>query len=62
MDKVAIIFRTVTSIEDDVGHLQRNLLYSFDRKHEEILQKPFQKGRHSKVVHRSLHADELDRY
>ncbi|KAL3967755.1 growth differentiation factor 8 [Sarotherodon galilaeus] len=32
------------------------------RKHEEeILQKPFQKGRHSKVAHRSLHSNEVDR-
>ncbi|KAK2820405.1 hypothetical protein Q5P01_023364 [Channa striata] len=32
------------------------------RKHEEdILQKPFQKGRHSQVAHRSLHSSELDR-
>uniref|UniRef100_A0A674P6Y8 FRA10A associated CGG repeat 1 n=1 Tax=Takifugu rubripes TaxID=31033 RepID=A0A674P6Y8_TAKRU len=32
------------------------------RKHEEeILQKPFQKDRHSKVAHRSLHCSELDR-
>ncbi|CAG12622.1 unnamed protein product, partial [Tetraodon nigroviridis] len=28
---------------------------------EEILQKPFQKDRHSKVAHRSLHCSELDR-
>lgn len=34
----------------------------FLRKHEEeILQKPFQKDRHSKVAHRSLHYSELDR-
>ncbi|XP_054622963.1 protein FRA10AC1 [Dunckerocampus dactyliophorus] len=32
------------------------------RKHEEeILRKPFQKGRHSQVAHRSFHAGELDR-
>ncbi|KAF3704401.1 Protein FRA10AC1 -like protein [Channa argus] len=32
------------------------------RKHEEdILQKPFKKGRHSQVAHRSLHSNELDR-
>uniref|UniRef100_A0A669EXH0 FRA10A associated CGG repeat 1 n=1 Tax=Oreochromis niloticus TaxID=8128 RepID=A0A669EXH0_ORENI len=32
------------------------------RKHEEeILQKPFQKGRHSKVAHRSSHSNEVDR-
>lgn len=41
----------------------RNLLYLCVRKREEeILQKPFQKGRHSKVAHRSLHSNELDRY
>ncbi|XP_058476310.1 protein FRA10AC1 [Solea solea] len=28
---------------------------------EEILQKPFQKGRHSQVAHRSSHSNELDR-
>ncbi|XP_050922259.1 protein FRA10AC1 isoform X2 [Lates calcarifer] len=28
---------------------------------EEILQKPFQKGRHSQVAHRSLHSNEVDR-
>ncbi|XP_045924877.1 protein FRA10AC1 isoform X2 [Micropterus dolomieu] len=31
------------------------------KREEEILQKPFQKGRHSKVAHRSLHSNELDR-
>ncbi|XP_023805365.1 protein FRA10AC1 isoform X1 [Oryzias latipes] len=32
------------------------------RKHEEeLLQKPFQKGQHSKVAHRSLHSSEVDR-
>ncbi|XP_057682034.1 protein FRA10AC1 [Corythoichthys intestinalis] len=32
------------------------------RKHEEeILQKPFQKDRHSQVAHRNFHANELDR-
>ncbi|KAG8008709.1 Protein FRA10AC1-like protein, partial [Nibea albiflora] len=30
------------------------------KREEEILQKPFQKGRHSKVAHRSLHSNELD--
>ncbi|KAF0025438.1 hypothetical protein F2P81_022319 [Scophthalmus maximus] len=28
---------------------------------DEILQKPFKKGRHSQVAHRSLHSNELDR-
>uniref|UniRef100_A0A3Q0RQX8 FRA10A associated CGG repeat 1 n=1 Tax=Amphilophus citrinellus TaxID=61819 RepID=A0A3Q0RQX8_AMPCI len=31
------------------------------KREEEILQKPFQKGRHSKVAHRSLHSSEVDR-
>ncbi|XP_076008409.1 protein FRA10AC1 [Genypterus blacodes] len=31
------------------------------KREEEILQKPFQKGKHSKVAHRSFHADEVDR-
>ncbi|TMS22093.1 Protein FRA10AC1-like protein [Larimichthys crocea] len=31
------------------------------KREEEILQKPFQKGRHSKVAHQSLHSNELDR-
>lgn len=31
------------------------------KREEEILQKPFHKGRHSKVAHRSLHSDEVDR-
>lgn len=32
------------------------------RKHEEeILQKPFKKGRHSQAAHRSFHSSELDR-
>lgn len=39
-----------------------NLFFCHIRKREnEILQKPFQKGRHSKVAHRSLHSDEVDR-
>ncbi|XP_069011673.1 protein FRA10AC1 isoform X1 [Embiotoca jacksoni] len=31
------------------------------KREEEILQKPFHKGRHSKVAHSSLHSSELDR-
>uniref|UniRef100_A0A671WR08 FRA10A associated CGG repeat 1 n=1 Tax=Sparus aurata TaxID=8175 RepID=A0A671WR08_SPAAU len=31
------------------------------KREEEILQKPFQKGRHSKVAHRSSHSNEVDR-
>ncbi|KAI3364830.1 hypothetical protein L3Q82_001016 [Scortum barcoo] len=31
------------------------------KREEEILQKPFQKGRHSQVAHRSLHSNEVDR-
>ncbi|CAK6974620.1 protein FRA10AC1 [Scomber scombrus] len=31
------------------------------RKHEEILQKPFKKGRYSQAAHRSFHSSELDR-
>ncbi|XP_049419510.1 protein FRA10AC1 [Epinephelus fuscoguttatus] len=31
------------------------------KREEEILQKPFQKGRHSEKAHRSLHASEVDR-
>ncbi|XP_034564692.1 protein FRA10AC1 [Notolabrus celidotus] len=31
------------------------------KREEEILQKPFQKGRHSKVAHRTLHSSEVDR-
>ncbi|XP_047464512.1 protein FRA10AC1 [Mugil cephalus] len=31
------------------------------KREEEILQKPFQKGRSSKVAHRSLHSSEVDR-
>ncbi|XP_061563787.1 protein FRA10AC1 [Cololabis saira] len=31
------------------------------KREEEILQKPFQKDRHSKVAHRSLHCNEVDR-
>uniref|UniRef100_A0A8C9X6C0 FRA10A associated CGG repeat 1 n=1 Tax=Sander lucioperca TaxID=283035 RepID=A0A8C9X6C0_SANLU len=31
------------------------------KREEEILQKPFQKGRHSQKAHRSLHANEVDR-
>uniref|UniRef100_H3DNJ6 FRA10A associated CGG repeat 1 n=2 Tax=Tetraodon nigroviridis TaxID=99883 RepID=H3DNJ6_TETNG len=44
---------------DDEGESSEKTL---KRKHEEeILQKPFQKDRHSKVAHRSLHCSELDR-
>lgn len=28
---------------------------------DELLQKPFQKGKHSKVAHRNVAAEELDR-
>ncbi|KAM6896993.1 protein FRA10AC1 [Xenentodon cancila] len=31
------------------------------KREEEILQKPFQRDRHSKVAHRSLHSNEVDR-
>ncbi|XP_041670865.1 protein FRA10AC1 isoform X1 [Cheilinus undulatus] len=31
------------------------------KREEEILQKPFQKGRHSQAAHRSFHSNELDR-
>ncbi|XP_026171300.1 protein FRA10AC1 [Mastacembelus armatus] len=31
------------------------------KREEEILHKPFQKGRHSEVAHRSFHSNELDR-
>ncbi|KAJ3607405.1 hypothetical protein NHX12_024456 [Muraenolepis orangiensis] len=31
------------------------------KREDEILQKPFQKGRHSKVAHRSFHSSEVDR-
>ncbi|RVE59496.1 hypothetical protein OJAV_G00189060 [Oryzias javanicus] len=35
---------------------------TFLKKHEEqLLQKPFQKGQHSKVAHRSVHSSEVDR-
>ncbi|XP_028990729.1 protein FRA10AC1 [Betta splendens] len=47
------------SDEDAQGETSESHL---KRKHEEeIQQKPFKKGRHSQVAHRSLHADELDR-
>lgn len=47
------------SDEDAQGETSEKRL---KRKHEEeILQKPFQKGRHSQVAHRSFHSNEIDR-
>ncbi|XP_017291975.1 protein FRA10AC1 [Kryptolebias marmoratus] len=49
------------SDDDDDGQggpSERNLKR---KREEEILQKPFQKDRHSKVAHRSLHHSEVDR-
>lgn len=48
---------------DDNMNKHKCFMCTFYRKHEEeILQKPFQKGRHSKVTHRSSHSNEVDRY
>ncbi|XP_040031689.2 protein FRA10AC1 [Gasterosteus aculeatus] len=50
-----------SDFSDDDGQ-QEDPERALKRKHEEeILQKPFQKGRHSQKAHRSLHSNEVDR-
>lgn len=55
----------VSHMKDDMCllyHLLSVFICTFVRKsEEEILQKPFQKGRHSQVAHRSSHSNEVDR-
>lgn len=47
------------SDEDEQGESSEKRLKR--KREEEILQKPFEKARHSKVAHRSFHASEIDR-
>ncbi|CAJ1081046.1 protein FRA10AC1 isoform X2 [Xyrichtys novacula] len=50
-----------SDFSDDEGHGESSERGLKRKREEEILQKPFQKGRHSKVAHRSLHCNEVDR-
>lgn len=50
-----------SDFSDDDGQGESSERAHKRKREEEILQKPFHKGRHSKVAHRSLHANEVDR-
>ncbi|CAL8301487.1 unnamed protein product [Lota lota] len=47
--------------DDDEGGGESSLRGIKRKREDEILQKPWQKARHSKVAHRSLHSSEVDR-
>ncbi|KAM4624623.1 protein FRA10AC1 [Polymixia lowei] len=50
-----------SDFSDDDGQGESSQRGLKRKREDEILQKPFQKGRHSQVAHRSVHSNELDR-
>uniref|UniRef100_A0A673AVD9 Protein FRA10AC1 n=1 Tax=Sphaeramia orbicularis TaxID=375764 RepID=A0A673AVD9_9TELE len=50
-----------SDFSDDDGQGETSERTLKRKREEEILQKPFQKDRHSRVAHRSFHCNELDR-
>ncbi|KAM9426515.1 protein FRA10AC1 [Pholidichthys leucotaenia] len=50
-----------SDFSDDDGQAESSEGHRKRKREEEILQRPFQKGQHSKVAHRSFHSNEVDR-
>lgn len=56
-----VLFRLMWDNSFNIDMLSVFICTFVRKSEEEILQKPFQKGRHSQVAHRSSHSNEVDR-